>query len=136
MAVTSLYKPLIDLNWLVDRRALKIEGLALIALSRYSTQNFPQNAPIIPKDCLIIFEESVCTGISTVILHNMMTQWMLTGYNGSLTLGAHAHEGYGSHPVCLSVCVSVCYQSSDCLRGLHSEMNIPADFSLKDEIFN
>ena len=26
----------------------------------------------------------------------------------SLTLGAHAPEGYGSCPVCVSVCLSVC----------------------------
>ena len=40
--------------------------------THYSIQNFPQNAPTIPKDCLIIlinFEESV-----SVVLHNMMTQ--------------------------------------------------------------
>ena len=48
-----------------------------------------------------------------------------------LTLGAHVHEGYGS----LFVCLSVCYQSTDCLRGLHSEMNIPADVLLNAQDF-
>ena len=28
------------------------------------------------------------------------------------------------------VCLFVCYQSTDCLRGLQSKMYIPADFSL------
>ena len=35
--------------------------------------------------------------------------------------------------VCLSVYVSVCYQSTDCLRGLHNKMNIPADFTLNED---
>ena len=42
-----------------------------------------------------------------------------------LTLGAHAHEGYGS----LFVCLSVCYQSTDCIRHLHNKMNVPANFA-------
>ena len=37
--------------------------------------------------------------------------------------------------VSLSVCLCVCSQSTDCLRGLHSEMNIPADFSQNVEDF-
>ena len=48
-----------------------------------------------------------------------------------LTLSTHAHEGYGS----LFVCLSVCYQSTDCLRGLHNKMNIPAGFTLNVEDF-
>ena len=46
-----------------------------------------------------------------------------------LTLGAHAHEGYGSLFVCLFVYLFVCYQSTACLRHLCNKMNIPANFS-------
>ena len=47
-------------------------------------------------------------------------------------LSVHVHEDYGS----LSVCrLSVCYQSTDCLRGLHSKMNIPAGFTLNVKDF-
>ena len=48
-------------------------------------------------------------------------------------------RGYSSLFVHLSVCqsvrVSVCYQSTDCLRGIHNKMNIPADFMLNVEDF-
>ena len=47
----------------------------------------------------------------------------------SLTLGAHAHEGYGSLFVCLFVCLFICYQSTACLRHLYNKMNILANFS-------
>ena len=33
------------------------------------------------------------------------------------------------------VCLSVCYQSTDCIGGLHNKMNIPADFSVNAEDF-
>ena len=36
------------------------------------------------------------------------------------------HEGYGS----LFVCLSVCSQSTDFLRGLYNKINIPDDFTL------
>ena len=60
-----------------------------------------------------------------------------------LTLGAHAHEGYGSLFVCLSVCLSVrlsvclsvCYRSTACLRSLYNKMDIPDHFTLISEGF-
>ena len=43
---------------------------------------------------------TTCTlGLATVV--------MTLGNLASLTLGAHAPEGYGSCPVCVSVCLSV-----------------------------
>ena len=37
----------------------------------------------------------------------------------SLTLGAHAPEGYGSCPVCVSVCVCVCVCVCVSVRNLN-----------------
>ena len=42
----------------------------------------------------------------------------------SLTLGAHAQEGYGSCLVCLSVCVSVCYHSIGNIRHFYAEKEV------------
>ena len=44
-----------------------------------------------------------------------------------LTLGAHAHESYGS--------LSVTRQSTDFLRGLYNKMNILNDFKLSSKGF-
>ena len=48
-----------------------------------------------------------------------------------LMLGAHVHGGYDS----LSVCLFVCYQSTDCLRGLQNIVNIPVGFTINIEHF-
>ena len=37
--------------------------------------------------------------------------------------------------VCLSVCLSVCYRSTACLRSLYNKMDISDDFTLISEGF-
>ena len=44
----------------------------------------------------------------------------------SLTLGAHAHEGYST----LLVCLSVCYQSPGFFSHLYDKIDLPACSSL------
>ena len=43
-----------------------------------------------------------------------------------LMLGTHAHKGYSSQFVCLSVCLSVCPHSSASLGRVCNELNLPA----------
>ena len=49
----------------------------------------------------------------------------------SLTLGAHAQEGYGSCLVCLCtcVCVSVCYHSIGKIRRFYAEKEVRTGLS-------
>ena len=47
-----------------------------------------------------------------------------------LTLGAHAHEGYSTLLVCLSVCLFVCYQSPGFFSRLYDKLDLPACSSL------
>ena len=62
--------------------------------------------------------------------------WMLTtkiniiGFYQSLTLGAHAHEGYSTLSVCLFVCLFACYQSPGFYSRLYNKLEIPAGSSL------
>ena len=51
---------------------------------------------------------------------------MQIGKCNRLTLGAHAHEGYST----LSVCLSVCYQSPGFYSRLYDKFDIPACSSL------
>ena len=44
-------------------------------------------------------------------------------------------DDVSNEPFSLFVCLFICYQSTDCLRGLHNKMNIPASFTLKVEDF-
>ena len=49
--------------------------------------------------------------------------------NLSLTLGAHAQEGYGSCLVCLCVCVSVSYHSIGNIRRFYAEKEVRTGLS-------
>ena len=53
-------------------------------------------------------EESVNT-FSTLLV---CIDQHISNYNVQLILGVHVPEDYGSHSVCLYVCLSVCYHSS------------------------
>ena len=53
-----------------------------------------------------------------------------TGDIQSLTLGAHAHEGYSTLSVCLSACLFVCYQSPGFFSRSYDKLDIPACSSL------
>ena len=48
-------------------------------------------------------------GASVSSLHRESTDSPILGSYRLLTLGAHAQEGYGTCPVCLFVCLCVCY---------------------------
>ena len=75
------------------------------------------------RECHSLFIHSLklCAKICSIFLGLEITslywQWTCDQW---LTLGVHAHKGFGS----LSVCLSDCYQSTDFIRGLHNKMYI------------